>query len=286
MKKIFIPALTLIIIGISVQNTNADCWGASCLGRRSIIGEYYDNFTEKYFNHPDQDSYWKNRFRSYNEYPAYIYADNEPDDTYVTSDVKTISVHNYQRNVPVSANKGQRMYDLTTYNVTTLTTGGERYRVNTTGQISGRQFSHTFQEEEIYKPLGDVKINGESYMMMKLPNTTYVALIDRHGNFYDKLGIVNKNKVYVSKEAIAIYPHDLKFVPSTRTTSNKSNVRLQYEIKYGGIENNDIVLLVNDNRSGTVSKRIIPATQKITRINDVTIGIFHATPEYIEYKIY
>lgn len=286
MKKIFIPALTLLIIGISAQNAGADCWGFGCLGRKSIISEYYDRFSDKYLDNPDKDTYWKHRFQSYNEYPAFIYADNEPEDTYVKSDVKTISVHNYQRNVPVSANKGQRMYDLTTYNITTLTTGGDRYRTSSAGKISGRSVDFAFEPDEVYQPLGDVKINGISYMMIKLPNTAYVALVDKHGNFYDKLGIVRKNKVYVSKEPIAIYPKDIKFVPATRSTSTKSNVRLQYEIKYDGIENNDIVLLVNDNRSGTVSKRLIPATQKITRINDVTIGIFHATPEYIEYKIY
>ena len=286
MNKIFTSAITLLIIGISAPSANADCWGFSCLGRRSIVSEYYDRFSDKYLDNPDKDTYWKNRFKSYKEYPAYIYAGNEAEDNYVSSDVKTVSVHNYQRNTPVSANKGQRMYDLTTYNVTTLTTSGDSYRTDRAGKISGRQVEFSFNPDEVYKPLGDVKINGTSYMMLKLPDTAYVILVDRYGNFYRNMGIVRGNKVYVSKDPVAVSPKDMKLVPYKKSTSTKSNVKLQYEIKYGGIENNDIVLIVNDNRSGTVSKRLIPATQKITRINDITIGIFHATPEYIEYKIY
>ena len=121
MKKIFIPVLTLLIVCFATQSYSR--WGGNFShnnreGTNSLLSS-------------DSDGYWLNSFRSYKKYPINFYSQRLLNKN-SSEQTQQIEAHEYQYGVAVTARLGQRMYDSTTYTVTTKT-GGEQYSATANG---------------------------------------------------------------------------------------------------------------------------------------------------------
>ncbi len=291
MKKIFIPAITLLLTGWAVSSqaqyteTYASPAYPNLCGLQGCPEEDPALF-EDIFDKPGNESYWKNRFRTYRVYPIVMYPEPAPCDDAGMASSQTVNAHEYQRGVVVSANRGQRMYDSTTYTLTTHTTTGEAYRFNTKGVISSKTHDYKIHTDDLFRPFGEVNINEENFMLLRMANTAYVLLVDEKGKMYDKMGIAHGNKLYVGNDIIAYNPQYMKLVRAENMSQSASGKKLNFDIRYDGVENNMLSFLIYDAASGTTTKRTAAPAQRYININGVNFEIIYYTPEYIEYRLY
>ena len=291
MKKIFIPAITLLLTGWAVSSqaqyteTYANPAYPSRCGLQGCPEEEPPLF-EDIFDKPGNESYWKNRFRTYRVYPIVMYPEYTSCDDVGMASAQTVNAHEYQRGVVVSANRGQRMYDSTTYTLTTHTISGEAYRFNTKGVISSKTHDFKIHTDDLFRPFGEVSINEESFMLLRIDNTAYTLLIDEKGKIYDKLGVARGGKLYIGNDTIVYNPKYMKLIRADSMSQSASGNQLNFDIRYDGIENGMLSFLVYDAASGTTTKRTVYPAQRFVNINGVNFEIIYYTPEYIEYRLY
>ena len=286
MKKIFIPALTLLLTAWAMPS-HAQYAEPTYVNGRCVQGcpEEDPALFEDIFDKPNKESYWKNRFRSYRVYSILAYPQASTCNDVGAEDIQTVNAHEYKHNVVVSANKGQRMYDSTTYTLRTHTINGEAYRVNTKGIISNKYHDFRLNTDDLLRPFGEVNIDEQTFMLLRINNTSYTLLIDEAGNIHNRMGIVNKNKLYLTNEPMVYSPDYLRIIPLQNTSQSVSDTHLNFDIRYDGIENNMLVFLIYNADTGTTTKRVASPSQRFVSINGVNFEIIYYTPEYIEYRI-
>ena len=273
MKKIFIPVITLVAISFAAPSYSR--WGETFKDYNASSGALFSS---------DSDGYWLNKFRGYKKYPIVFYSEKmlQSKDAGSTDTFKT---REYKHNVIVSAKKGQRMYDLTTYNVT-KNRGKEQYKVTDDGYFYSGQNEIKLWRDDLLEPLGEVKINGNYYIILQLPDTSYVVMADSKGIMLDALGQIEHDNLLVSKEITIVHPKDLGVVPYREEIEEKGSNKTAFEISYEGMYNGNIVLkLTEDEKNDAAQLQYLSPDDKIVNIHGVRFEITHVTPEYIEYRI-
>ena len=101
MKKIFIPAITLLLTGwaVSSQAQYTETYvNPAYQGRCGLQGcpEEDPPLFEDIFDKPGNESYWKNRFRTYRVYPIVMYPEPAPCDDVGMASEQTVNAHEYQ----------------------------------------------------------------------------------------------------------------------------------------------------------------------------------------------
>lgn len=274
MKKIFIPVLTLLAITVAAPSYGR--WGANFARSNNV-----DN--DSLFS-SDSDGYWLNKFRGYKKYPINFYSQrllnrNSGEKT------QEVQAHEYQRNVAVTARVGQRMYDSTTYKVTTKT-GAEQYRAVNSGLLYTAQNEISIHEGQLFSPIGEIKVNGQYYVLFEVPDSSYILAADYKGNFLDAMGLIEGGNLYVAKDITVVRPDDLRVELYNDVEENTDDAKLNFEIKYGGIQNGEMSFVVSTGDDSEYDQRqFVPLTEKFVQINGVNFEIIYASPEYIEYKI-
>lgn len=274
MKKIFIPVITLLTI--SIASPSYSRWGGNF-----SQSNHLDN--DSLFS-ADSDGYWLNKFRGYKKFPINFYSQRLLNKN---SGEKTeeVEAHVYQRNVAVTARVGQRMYDSTTYKITTKT-GSEQYKAVKSGSLYTAQTEVKIKEGQLFTPLGEIKVNGQYYVLFEVPDSDYIIAADYKGKFLDAIGLIEGGNLYVNKDITVINPRDLGVEPYQETTEDTGDAELNFEIKYGGIQGEEMSFIVSNGQESDYDQRqFVPLNEKIVQINNVGFEIIHASPDYIEYKI-
>jgi len=274
MKKIFIPLTILLMVGLTAPSYGR--WGGTF-----SHGNHQGN--NSWFS-ADSDGYWLNRFRSYKKYPITFYSlrllnKGSGENT------QKVEAHEYERGVAVTARLGQRMYDSSTYTLTTRT-GGEQYKALKKGIISNAQNEVTIQEGQIFTPLGEIKVNGQYYILIPFPDSSYVAAIDYKGYFLDALGLIEDGFLYIPRDIAVVEPRDLQVELYKKVEEDASDTELNFEIKYDGIHGNEMSFLVSDGKNAEYNQRhYVPLGENFIQVHNVNFEIIYASPDYIEYRI-
>lgn len=273
MKKIFIPVLTLLIVCFATQSYGR--WGEN-FSRNNRTG------ANSLFS-SDSDGYWLNKLRGYKKYPINFYSQrllnkNSGEET------TQYEAREYQRGVAVTARLGQRMYDSSTYTITTKT-GGEQYRATSDGSLYNAQYEVKIKEGQIFTPIGEIKVNGQYYLLFEVPESAYIIAVDYKGYFLDALGIIDDGNLYVAKDITVVRPHDLQVEPYQKVQSDTSDTEFNFEIRYGGIQGDDMVFIVAEGDDEEGKRKYAPLTEKIVQVNGINFEVIHASPDYIEYVI-
>lgn len=287
MKKIFISTLTFLLF-LHNAPANSKCIGLDCPPEVSFtdrMENYWHNFKSKNLWKSDNDQYWMNKFRGYKKYPIKFYND---EDLYANSgfdDVRTVEVHEYPRFTPVSARKGQLMYESITYTITYKRGSGERYRLDRDAVLLLRGQSVHISSNEILKPVGEVYMNGEYFMLLKLPHTSFVLTVDDHGNIVPEFGQVDSRGYYlVGRDLIQIKPDGTLVKAYSDSTETSSKPVFNFSVAYGGIEGREFALIIKDG-TGEVQTRTVPMWKKMVTVNGTKFQIIYVGPDYIEYQI-
>lgn len=243
------------------------------------------------YSHPlfeaDNDYYWLNNVRNYKKYrlvPYYseVYAYNQPN-----TQMQTLSVREYPKNTTVSANVGQRMIDLTTYTITTETDNSEKYQFQEDALIYCAAKEINIHKGDAETPIGEIKMNGEYYMILPIKNSRYVAIVDSSGRLYNALGHLDEDSVIVSKQVTLFNPPILTVKPYSKNSQSVGKPQLIYEVIYDGMKDNEMSFIYQSGRDLNHAQRYtFPADQKnVTMGDNVTFEIMKVTPDNIEYKI-
>ena len=274
MKKIFVPVLTLLIACFAAQ-------GYAAWGERYSHNNREGN--DSLFS-SDSDGYWLNSFRTYKKYPINFYSQRLLNKN-SSEQTQQIEAHEYQYGVPVTARLGQRMYDSTTYTVTTRT-GGEQYSATSDGVLYNGQNEIKIHKGQIFTPIGEIKVNGQYYVLFEVPDSDYIIAADYKGRFLDAIGLIESGSLYVAKDFTIVRPKDLSVEAYQNKEQDTGDAELNFEIRYGGIENNNIVFIIGDDRGEEYEQiQYAPVEPQMLQISGVNFEIIHASPDYVEYKI-
>lgn len=288
MKKIFISTLALIIF-FKVTPAFSECIGLDCPpdhgGPITQLQYKWEEFKQEDIWKPDNDKYWMNKFRGYKKYPIKFYNDA---DLYANSGVnntRTVNVHDYKPFTPVSARKGQVMYDSTTYTITYNRGSGERYCVDRNATFFLRGNTVQLTPDMPLKPIGEVYMNNEYFMLLRVPNTSYVITMDDHGNIVPEFGQVDSRGFYlVGRDIIQIRPEGTIIKSYSDSKETYTRPRFNFSVTFGGVENKEIAFVIKDG-SGEVQTRLVPMYKKMVTINGVKFQIIYVNSNYIEYQI-
>lgn len=274
MKKIFIPVLTLLIACISAPSYSG--WGDNFShNNRSGNNSWFSS---------DSDGYWLNKLRSYKKYPVSFYSQRLLNKKKGT-ETKTVETREYQRDVAVVARVGQRMYDSTTYTVTTKT-GGEQYIALSNGTLHNTHGDVQIKKNQVFTPIGEVKVNGQYYVLFDVPENEFIIAADYKGYFLDAIGLIEDGNLYVAKDITVVNPKKLRVKPYQSKKTDTTDAELNFEVRYGGIQDNSMAFIILDNDNDQEGQtKLVPLTESLIQIHGVTFEIIHASPDYIEYII-
>lgn len=262
MKKIFISAVSAVLIG--------------SIGICGVTSSANASFWQK-----DSDGYWLNRLRGYKSYPIHFYSADE-----LNNDVSALAVdaHEYERDVAVSAKVGQAMFDREAY--VSNNQRSESYHFSEKATIRSPIYDYKFKKTDIMKPIGEIKMNGEYYMLLPMPNSSYIILADTDGNLQHMLGYLDDGNLLISHENVYFYPQDLRIIPYI-ADNDEENQRLatKYSIIYNGIGDGEMLFSYTSETDTDSEDFAFPLMQRFIEINDIPFEIINAQPDYIEYKI-
>ena len=288
MKKIFIFTLALIWI-YQAAPAYSQCIGLDCPpeepGPITKMQYMWEDFKSRDIWKPDNDKYWLNKFRNYKKYPIKFYNDEELYANKGVDNTRTVEVHEYKRYTPVSARRGQLMYESTTYTITYHRGSGERYHLSDNAILYLRGEALQISSREILKPIGEIYMNGEYFMLQRMPHTSYVLTVDDHGNIVPEFGQVDsRGYLLVGREKIHIRPQNVIALEYSDSGETATRPVFNFSVTYGGIEGKEFALIIKDG-SGAEVKRMVPLWKKMVIVNGIKFQIIYASPEYIEYQI-
>lgn len=261
MKKIFITVPLLAVAGCS----------------------FFHSLTER-----DNENYWLNNVRSYKTYPIVYYDASVAKEKVKLTDSKTLNTRTYKHNVVVSANLGQRMVDAQTYTVNKYTT--EKLVANTDGKIFDIRQEVDIHKGDVYTPIGEIKMNGSYYMLISPNRDNNILLVDEQGHFLNYICHLYRGELLLPREASQMSPADLGIEQNKNSSKNVSEPRLQFEIKYDGLENGNMAFIYTDysnasSSEGYFQRFVFPQTQDLVNLNGVKFKVMDVYPERIEYML-
>ncbi len=232
------------------------------------------------------DDYWLNNVRSYKTVPINYY--NSTDDAEKMTSSQTLNTRTYERNVVVSANLGQRMVDAQTYKVENFSS--QKTVANGDGIVVSSDRMVSIKKGNEFVPLGEVKVNGEYYMIISASDDDDLLLIDSKGKFLDTIGFIYHGKLLIPREKATVIPNSLGIEQNTDVRENVTDPKLQFEIKYDGLENGQMAFIYTDysnadSTEGYFNRFTFPVEKDLVNINGVKFKVMDVYPERIEYML-
>ncbi len=231
----------------------------------------------------NHENYWLNNLRTFKTYPINWYGGNHINYSESVSQIQTRLTHEYPRNVPISADVGQRMVDLETYNIETSNLG-EHYEANGTGELTSGHSTIYLSKGQVLTPIGDVNINGQYFLVFEPERDGRLMLTDQNGQIMHNIGLYYRGELLVSEEITSLEPKNLRVIKTTDIKHTESAPQIKYEVKYNGLTEDNMEFIYVDYTVGRVDKiYAFPKSQHIININGVHIKVLNATENNIEY---
>ena len=231
----------------------------------------------------NHENYWLNNLRTFKTYPINWYGGNHMNYSESNAQIQTRLTHEYPRNVPISADVGQRMVDLETYNIQ-ISNIGEHYEMATNGEITNGHTTIYLSKGQVMTPTGDVNINGQYFLIFEPERDGLLIMADGNGQFMHNIGLYHRGELLVSEEITSVMPKDLRVVKTTDVKQSTSAPQIKYEIKYNGLVEENMEFTYTDYTMGREDKiYAFPKTQHIINVNGVHIKVLNATENNIEY---
>lgn len=270
MKKIFLIPLSFALV--------------ACVAKSNDFKQSLDSFKTSAHTliEPDNNNYWKNNFNAYHTYPINFYSSyNRPAGE--GDQKKIVNLREYARNTAVSARKGQRMVDSETVTVT-QSDNTNKYMATSSGKIFKANTEMKVEGDKIYRPIGEVKIDGSYFLLFDPQRDGRVFLIDSAGQVIPKMGHIDGNDLILSKEIVVVSPSGLRMIPANPKVSNSAPQK-HFEIKYDGIKNETMAFIYTNYENNTVQRFTYPEGRKTVDINGVKFNILKASPDHVIYMI-
>lgn len=236
----------------------------------------------------DNDNYWLNNVRPYKLMKINYYDPNDGASDEKITDSKTLNTRIYKHNVVVSANLGQRMVDAQTYTVQNF--AKPELVAKTDGSISGSNFNVQIHQDQLFEPIGEVKLNGSYYLVVPGNDLGDILLVDEQGNFLDYICHLYHGQLLMPRYPAVVRPKGLGVEQKKATRESVSDPKLQFELKYDGLENGYMAFIYTDYSNANASegffqRYVFPQNQDLVEINGIRFKVMDVYPERIEYML-
>lgn len=255
MKKIFIGLAVLAIASCSYLK------GDYTLGSRNTFNDFFYTYNIRYYN---QDAL------------------NDMDEE--TEVINNYKIGVMRHAVPGGLVASSQVLEKQIYS-------SEYLRPNKKGALVSYTVPVPFSDEEVYKTIGEVKINGDTYRLIEPNRLGDVLLISDDGDIYPRVGKIYNNRLALLKTSFILEPRDVKFIDEIENNVASQNTVSGFEIRYVGLEGYQLVFKYNsfypDGKTKLEAEKTFkfPMYDKNVLIEGVSIEIFEVTEGGIEYKI-
>ena len=270
MKKIFLLAISLPFIVCSGFAETVENFGDKVVDTAHTLGT------------PDHENYWLNNIRTFKTYPISYYQ-KENSYSAPTYENNVYHTREYPRNSAISARVGQVMLSDETYTVRSANLG-QHYEVSADGTVYNSTDEIKLDKGQVITPLGEVKINGHYYLVFEPERDGRLLLADTQGQIMHNIGRYYRGDFLSSKDVTSVLPKDLSIVKSDDIKQEASDMAMQFEIKYAGLDDGLMHFLYVDYSNGrTETKLTFSKEQKFIDIEGMHIQILDASADEVQY---
>jgi len=137
-----------------------------------------------------------------------------------------------------------------------------------------------------YNAFGEVKYDGETYMLVREGKRNDILLVNGEGEIYNHIGRIVDGRLAVLSAEFYITPADLRMVPVVDTRSENSENVSGFTLIYDGLENDgdEMVFTYQEEGYDPESIRFSICDEHI-EIHGLKIDVFNASEEKLEYMI-
>ena len=236
----------------------------------------------------DHDDYWLNNVRPYKLMAINYYDPMDGASDERMTDSKTLNTRIYKHNVVVSANLGQRMVDAQTYTVQNF--AKPQLIARSDGDSTGSNYAVQIHQDQLFEPIGEVKLNGNYFLVVPGNDIGDMLLVDEKGNFLNYICHLYKGQLLMPRETAIIHPKGLGLEQKKATRETVSDPKLQFELKYDGLENGYMAFIYTDYSNADASegffqRYVFPQEQDLVEINGIRFKVMDVYPERIEYML-
>jgi hypothetical protein len=198
------------------------------------------------------------------------------------SESKTITEEKIEKNVLLVTPAGKPMVSTKTYRTDFYSV--ENVQVNKNAMLNSTYTPVKIRKNADFEAFGEVKFNGEVYMLVRQDNSNDILLVDGKGKIFNKVGRMIDDRISVLDVDFVVEPDDVVMTPVINTRTEVSDVLEGFELIYNGIEDQKIKftyrLLGN---METEDLFVFPLDSTVININDIKINIIDASYDKIEY---
>jgi hypothetical protein len=254
MKKIFIGLAVLVLSSCYMK-------GDYTLGRRNMFNDFFYTYNIHYYDEDAAES--------------------------VDTEVETIS--NYKIGVAKHAVPGGIVFS--SKMISKEVFSNEYLRPNHKGAMVSNTVPVEFSDEQVYKAIGEVKIEGTIYRLLEPNRYGDVVLIDFNGSIYPRIGRIYNNRLALLDTRFLKEPHDIKFVNETQNRNGEENVVSSIEVRYQGLEDYYMVFsyktIAADGAEAIEEQKTyrFPMYDKTVSFEGITLDILEADDAGIDYKV-
>lgn len=137
-----------------------------------------------------------------------------------------------------------------------------------------------------YNAFGEVKHDGETYMLVRQGKSNDIILVNGDGEIYEHIGRMVDGRLAVLSAKFYISPEDLRMIPVVNTRVEEAGEESGFTLTYDGLDNDgyDMVFTYEEEGYDAEEIRFSICDEKI-EIHGMKIDVFNASEDKIEYMI-
>jgi len=162
----------------------------------------------------------------------------------------------------------------------------ETVRPTKNGKMDSAYSPITIRKNAKYNAFGEVKHDGETYMLVRQGKSNDIILVNGEGEIYEHIGRMLDGRLVVLSAKFYVEPEDLRMIPIVDTRVEENDETTGFVLKYDGLENdgNEMVFTYEEEGGDAEEIRFSICDEHI-RIHDLEIDIFNASEDKLEYMI-
>ena len=200
------------------------------------------------------------------------------------SESTTTTEDKIERGQVLVTHTGDVMASSKTYRTDYYTT--ETVKPTKNGAMDSAYSPVRIRKNAVYNAFGEVKHDGETYMLVRQGKSNDIILVNGDGEIYEHIGRMVDGRLAVLSTKFYVDPEDLRMVPVLNTRVEEGGESSGYTLSYDGLENdgNEMVFTYKEEGYDPEEIRFSICDEKI-EIHDLKIDVFNATEDKIEYMI-
>lgn len=195
-----------------------------------------------------------------------------------------ITEENIERGVVLTTAAGNLMASSKTNMVEMYDT--EVLQANKTAVMSSSYSPIYIRKTSVFESFGEVTINGERYMLVRLDKGGDIILVSGAGEIYERIGRVVDGRLAILDIKFFVEPEDVRLMPVVLTETKTNDEVKGFELVYDGFDDNELSFSYVTLGAKNKTKQFTFALDASeVEIEGLKLQIIEATPDKISYII-